>query len=66
LTPESGNHQNAAQFMAQIRHAGKLFGSKEGPQQPPKEDALAYSRVFLYAIALKPCPTAGLFPCVMC
>ena len=38
--------------MAQIRHAGKLFGSKEGPQQPPKEDALAYSRVFLYAAAL--------------
>jgi len=39
--------------MARIRHAGKLFGSKEEQQQPPKEDALAYSRVFLYAIALE-------------
>ena len=39
--------------MARIRYVGKLFGSKEGPQEPPREDALAYSRIFLYAIALE-------------
>ena len=52
--------------MTRIKYVGKLFGSKKGPQEPPKEDDLAYSRFFLYATALKPCPTAGLFLCVMC
>ena len=39
--------------MTRIKYVGKLFGSKEGPQEPPKEDALAYSRFFLYATALR-------------
>ena len=40
--------------MTRIKYVGKLFGSKKGPQEPPKEDDLAYSRFFLYATALVP------------
>ena len=39
--------------MTRIKYVGKLFGSKKGPQEPPKEDDLAYSRFFLYATALE-------------